>query len=220
MPLLRVSSSRSEPARQCPRRSCSCRCSSCKSPPAAVPVAVAAGFLLGEAPRCFRNRLPPERLVAVALSAWHAVGAAAVFALAGEPSATPAALPILAAALVAQYALELITTCIREVLVVRAPVGELVRAYRWVFAVDTLLDADRLLTASAAIVWPAAFLLTIPLLVPCGLRTRADGTNRQRARTFTRLPRDGPAARRRRRGRRRLHGKPQPARRRPRHISR
>ena len=134
-------------------------------PPAAVPVAVAAGFLLGEAPRCFRNRFPPERLVAVALSAWHAVGAAAVFALAGEPSATPAALPILAVALVAQYALELVTTCLREVLAVRAPVGELFRAYRWVFAVDTLLTPIGFLAASAAIVWPAAFVLTIPLLV-------------------------------------------------------
>jgi HD-GYP domain-containing protein (c-di-GMP phosphodiesterase class II) len=134
-------------------------------PPAAVPVAVAAGFLLGEAPRCIRNSFPPERLVAVVLSAWHAVGAAAVFALAGEPLPTPAALPILALALGAQYALEFITTCVREVLALGAPIRELIRAYRWVFAVDTLLTPVGFLTASAAIVWPASFVLTIPLLV-------------------------------------------------------
>jgi HD-GYP domain-containing protein (c-di-GMP phosphodiesterase class II) len=134
-------------------------------PPAAVPVAVAAGFLLGEAPRCFRDRFPPERLVAVTLSAWHAVGAAAVFAIAGEPRATPAALPILALALLAQYGLEFLTTSVREVLAVGAPIGELIRAYRWVFAVDTLLTPVGFLTASAAIVWPMSFVFTIPLLI-------------------------------------------------------
>jgi len=134
-------------------------------PPATVPAAVAAGFLLGEAPRCFRKRFPPERLVAVALSAWHAVGAAAVFAVAGEPPTTAAALPILAAALGAQYALELLTTSVRERLADRAPLRELVRAYRWVFTVDTLLTPIGFLTASAATVWAPAFLFTIPLLV-------------------------------------------------------
>ena len=54
-------------------------------PPALVPLAVAAGFLLGEIPELLRGHFHRERLAAVILSAWHSVGAAAVFALAGAP---------------------------------------------------------------------------------------------------------------------------------------
>jgi HD-GYP domain-containing protein (c-di-GMP phosphodiesterase class II) len=134
-------------------------------PPAAVPVAVAAGFVLGESPRWFRDRVPPERILAAALNGWHAVGAAGVFAAAGTPRPTAAALPVLALALLAQYAVELVTTCAREVLAFGAPLRELVRAYRWVFAVDTLLTPIGFLAASASLVWSASFLLTIPLFV-------------------------------------------------------
>jgi HD-GYP domain-containing protein (c-di-GMP phosphodiesterase class II) len=135
-------------------------------PPALVPVAVAAGFLIGELPGFVRHRFHPERVAAVVLSAWHAIGAAAVFALAGEQEATLSALPVLAAALLAQFAVEFATTCAREVPAAGASVSALARAYRWVFTVDTLLTPVGFLAAVAAeALWPGTFLLVAPLLL-------------------------------------------------------
>jgi HD-GYP domain-containing protein (c-di-GMP phosphodiesterase class II) len=135
-------------------------------PPALVPVAVAAGFLIGELPGFVRHRFHPERVAIVVLSAWHAVGAAAVFAVAGEQDATLSALPVLAAALLAQFFVEFVTTCAREVLAVGVPVGTLARAYRWVFVVDALLTPVGFLAAVASeALWPGTFLLVAPLLL-------------------------------------------------------
>jgi HD-GYP domain-containing protein (c-di-GMP phosphodiesterase class II) len=135
-------------------------------PPALVPAAVAAGFLIGELPGFVRQRFHPERVAIVVLSAWHAVGAAAVFAVAGEQNATLSALPVLAAALLAQFAVEFATTCAREVLAVGVPVATLARAYRWVFVVDALLTPVGFLAAVASeALWPGAFLLAAPLLL-------------------------------------------------------
>ena len=119
-------------------------------PPALVPIAVAAGFLIGELPGFVRHRFHPERVAVVVLSSWHAVGAAAVFAVAGEQSATLSALPVLAAALFAQFAVEFATTCAREVLAVGVPIATLARAYRWVFVVDALLTPVGFLAAVAS----------------------------------------------------------------------
>jgi HD-GYP domain-containing protein (c-di-GMP phosphodiesterase class II) len=135
-------------------------------PPALVPIVVAAGFLFGELPGLVRHRFHAERVAAVVLSAWHAVGAAAVFALAGEQEATLSALPVLAAALLAQFAVEFATTCAREVLAVGIPVVTLARAYRWVFVVDGLLTPIGFLAAVASeALWPGTFLLVAPLLL-------------------------------------------------------
>ena len=135
-------------------------------PPALVPVAVAAGFLIGELPGFVRHRFHPERVAIVVLSAWHAVGAAAVFAVAGEQAATLSALPVLAAALLAQFAVEFATTCAREVLAVGVPLATLARAYRWVFVVDALLTPIGFLVAVAsAALGLGTFLLVAPLLL-------------------------------------------------------
>jgi HD-GYP domain-containing protein (c-di-GMP phosphodiesterase class II) len=135
-------------------------------PPAFVPIAVAAGFLIGELPGFARQRFHPERVAIVVLNAWHAVGAAAVFAVAGEQQATLSALPVLAAALLAQFAVEFATTCAREVLAVGVPVATLARAYRWVFVVDALLTPIGFLAAVASqALWDGTFLLVAPLLL-------------------------------------------------------
>ena len=81
-------------------------------PPALVPIAVAAGFLSGSFPAS-PPRFHLERVAIVVLSAWHAVGAAAVFAVAGEQEATLSALPVLAAALLG-IRREFATTCARR----------------------------------------------------------------------------------------------------------
>ena len=134
-------------------------------PPALVPLAVAAGFLLGETPALMRGRFHRERLAAVVLNAWHSVGAAAVFALAGAPEPGMDALPVLAVALAAQFALEFVTTAVREALAGGAPVAALVRAYRWVFAVDAILTPLGFLAAIGSVVWAGSFLFAVPLLL-------------------------------------------------------
>jgi HD-GYP domain-containing protein (c-di-GMP phosphodiesterase class II) len=134
-------------------------------PAAVVPLAVAGGFLLGEIPQSFRQRLHMERLGAVVPSAWHAVGPAAVFAAAGGPDPTPEALPVLAIAVAAQFALEFVTTTIREALAVGVPIRTLASAYRWVFAVDLLLTPVGFLAAAGATQWSGSFLLVLPLVL-------------------------------------------------------
>jgi HD-GYP domain-containing protein (c-di-GMP phosphodiesterase class II) len=133
-------------------------------PPAVVPVAVAAGFLLAEAPQYFRRPFHAGRLAAFIPSAWHAVGAAAVFAAAGSPAPTFDALPVLAVALAAQFALELVTYTVREMFGVGVPIATLVRAYRWVFTVDSLLTPIGFLAAVAGAEWSGSFLLVLPLI--------------------------------------------------------
>ena len=135
-------------------------------PPALVPIAVAAGFLTGEVPGFVRHRFHLERVAVVVLSAWHAVGAAAVFALAGDQEPTLSALPVLGAALLAQFGVEFATTCAREVPTGGPSVSTLMRAYRWVFTVDTLLTPIGFLAAVAAeVLWDGTFLLVAPLLL-------------------------------------------------------
>jgi putative nucleotidyltransferase with HDIG domain len=133
-------------------------------PPALVPLAVAAGFVVGGLPDLLRGRFHAERLGAVILSAWHAVGAAAVFAAAGAPEPTLAALPILGLALLVQFATDFGTTAVREILAVGVPVRTIVGAYRWVFTVDALLTPIGFLAAVAAALWSGAFLLALPLI--------------------------------------------------------
>jgi HD-GYP domain-containing protein (c-di-GMP phosphodiesterase class II) len=133
-------------------------------PPAAVPIAVAGGFLLGEVPQYLRHRFHPERLGAVVLSAWHAVGAAAVFAVAGTPEPTFAALPVLALALTAQFALEVVASTARELVTLDAPLATLLAPYRWIFTVDALLTPIGFLAAVAGTQWAGSFLLVLPLV--------------------------------------------------------
>jgi HD-GYP domain-containing protein (c-di-GMP phosphodiesterase class II) len=134
-------------------------------PASIVPVAVAAGFLLGEIPQYFRRPFHAERLAAVVPSAWHSVGAAAVFAAAGSPAPTFEALPVLAVALAAQFGLELVTYTARDMLGVGVPIATLLRAYRWVFTVDSLLTPIGFLAAVAGAEWSGSFLLVLPLVL-------------------------------------------------------
>ena len=202
------SSSRSATARRCRRRSCSCRCCLRSRRPWS-PWPWPQGSCWGRFPRSLRGRFHRERLAAVVLNAWHSVGAAAVFALAGAPEPSMDALPVLAVALAAQFALEFVTTAVREALAVGAPVAALVRAYRWVFAVDAMLTPLGFLAAIGSVVWAGGFLFAVPA-APADPRLRAgtERADRQCARAFARLSRYGIPARRRGRGRRCVHGQP------------
>ena len=75
------------------------------------------------------------------------------------------ALPVLAVALAAQFALEFVTTAVREVLAAGAPLATLVGAYSWVFAVDAMLTPLGFLAAIASVVWAGSFIFAVPLLL-------------------------------------------------------
>jgi HD-GYP domain-containing protein (c-di-GMP phosphodiesterase class II) len=72
---------------------------------------------------------------------------------------------VLAVALAAQFALELVTYTARDMLGVRVPIATLLRAYRWVFTVDSLLTPIGFLVAVAGAEWSGSFLLVLPLVV-------------------------------------------------------
>ena len=122
-----------------------------------VAPAVAAGFLLGAAPDHLRRRIPFERSLHYLANSWHALGAAIVLALLGEPSAGP----VLAVALIAQFGVEFVTagTLIRAGNPIR--LRDLASLMSWVFLVDAALAPVGL---ALAMVGDYGFALAVPLV--------------------------------------------------------
>src|SRR3954447_23160211 len=58
-------------------------------PPVAVPIAMAAGLCLGTLADVLAGRCHPDRMLSSIGDAWHAVGPALVFAIAGAPDPAP-----------------------------------------------------------------------------------------------------------------------------------
>jgi diguanylate cyclase (GGDEF)-like protein len=83
-------------------------------PAATVPAWVATGFLLAAFAADLRRGAHPERLLTSLADSWHAVGPALVLALAGEPTASLSALPILCLALLVQCGTDLLSATARE----------------------------------------------------------------------------------------------------------
>ena len=122
-----------------------------------VAPAVAAGFLLGAAPDHLRRRIPFERSLHYLANSWHALGAAIVLALLGEPSAGP----VLAVALLAQFGVEFVTAgaLIRAAHPIR--LRDLASLMSWVFLVDAALAPVGLALAA---VGDYGFALAVPLV--------------------------------------------------------
>jgi HD-GYP domain-containing protein (c-di-GMP phosphodiesterase class II) len=129
-----------------------------------VPIAVAAGFVLGHTPDVLRGRFPPERVSILVGNAWFSLGPVAVFLAFGEPDPTPAAWAVLALALVAQLATDLVASTVREWFALGIHPRDLLHPLFWVFMIDALLAPVGLATSIAALVTKAAVLLTLPLL--------------------------------------------------------
>jgi len=122
-----------------------------------VAPAVAAGFLLGAAPDHLRRRIPFERSLHYLANSWHALGAAIVLALLGEPSAGP----VLAVALIAQFGVEFVTAgaLIRAANPIR--LRDFASLMSWVFLVDAALAPVGLALAA---VGDYGFALAVPLV--------------------------------------------------------
>ena len=107
----------------------------------------------------------PERVAALVGSAWYSVAPAVVFVAAGEPHVGRQAVPVLVAAVAAQFIGDFVLTVAREWTALGVPPASLVRPFAWIFAVDALLTPVGFALALAAAAWPPAVLCVLPLLI-------------------------------------------------------
>ncbi len=143
-------------------------------PPAQLPLWVALGGLLGQVPEYALGIVPVERMLVVIGSSWYALGPALVFELAGAPAATTSLHTqlLLAAAVAAQFAVDLTSSAARERMALGVPVRQLGSLVSLVFVIDLVLAPLGLLAAIGAREGQAALILPLPLLFVIGLSTR------------------------------------------------
>jgi HD domain-containing protein len=108
-------------------------------PTPTVPLFVALGNLLGEAPDYLRGARHPERAVMALGDGWHAVGPAVVLVAAGATDPALADWPIYLLALAAQFGFDLAASALREGFELGLPAASSLRDQMWISAVDALL---------------------------------------------------------------------------------
>jgi putative nucleotidyltransferase with HDIG domain len=130
-------------------------------PPEQVPLAVAAGALLGEVITSRSSRRPLHRKAVLALvNSWHAIGPALVLAAAGAPDPRWDHAPLYVLALALDVVGSAGSVMLRQRLAFGTRPKTLLRYLGWVSLVDVLLAPVGLVAAVA----PAAFLAVIPLM--------------------------------------------------------
>jgi diguanylate cyclase (GGDEF)-like protein len=121
-------------------------------PPALVPVVPLAGLIGAASIARLRDPERRERLPVLAGSAWHAMGPAVVFAVAGVGVGAPAlgVLGVCAIALLAQFGCDTAASWVRNVYGLGVPAGKLARALRFTFLADLMLAPIGVAAALAA----------------------------------------------------------------------
>ena len=142
-------------------------------PPGVVPLAVASGLVASTAVDVAMRRASARRIVSAVPDGWHALGPAVVLVAAGSPRIGFDALLLLAAALAAGCAVDLISSLARMQLTaampgLRALAGVMVQ----VWSVDACLAPLGFLAASATEHGLAAVLFVLPLAVLLWLLAR------------------------------------------------
>ncbi len=133
-------------------------------PVGVVPLCVALGFVLCAAVDLARGRLNGERALLEIFSAWHALGPAAVLAVAGEPDPTWGVLPVLGLALAAQFALDFASSAARARFAFGVAPRQQLRATAPVYVVDLALAPAGFMFAVVAFDQPYALVLVLPLV--------------------------------------------------------
>ena len=174
-------------------------------PPAAVPVAVAAGLGLATLVDIVRGRAHPVRLLSAIGDSWHAVGPALVFAVAGAPSPTDDHWLVLVPALGAHLLVDTVSALGREWFGRGIAPSLQLRAMSWVYGLDLLLAPIAFLAVIAPVPEHRGWLLLSPVAaVLAGLvldrrlrieeeTARVDALRRERARLQAVLRRVGSA---------------------------
>jgi HD-GYP domain-containing protein (c-di-GMP phosphodiesterase class II) len=133
-------------------------------PTGIVPLAVAAGVILGSLADYARGGLHFERVFMRLVNCWHALGPALVLGLAGEPVPKLGHWPLYTLALGSQFALDYGSAALREWSALGVPPKVQFRAMAWVYMIDTGLATTGLAVAFAATDSPYGVLLAVPLV--------------------------------------------------------
>ena len=133
-------------------------------PAGLVPLAVAAGVVLGSLTEYARGALHLERVFMRLVNCWHALGPALVIGLAGEPEPSLGDWPLYVAALGAQFALDYGSAALREWTALGVPPKVQLRAMGWVYMIDGGLGTVGLAVAFASVDSPYGVLLAVPLV--------------------------------------------------------
>jgi diguanylate cyclase (GGDEF)-like protein len=142
-------------------------------PPATVPLAVAAGLVVGNAVDSVLGRVPPRRVLSAVPDAWHSVGPTMVLLAAGSPRIDFSELPLLAAAFAAGCLVDLTTSLVRMRLAGVVPELRLqVKVIGLVWAVDAALAPLGFLAAVVARRHDLAILFVLPLAFLLALLAR------------------------------------------------
>jgi putative nucleotidyltransferase with HDIG domain len=132
-------------------------------PPGAVPLLAAAAYIAGEVPDYLRGRQHPERIVVAVANSWYAIGPALVVAMAGGIDGLRD-WPVLAIALVAQFAADAAMNSPREWFELGASPRAQLPSALWTYGVDALLSSVGFAAGLASLHEPYAFLLMLPLV--------------------------------------------------------
>jgi hypothetical protein len=141
-------------------------------PTSAVPLATAAGIVLGGVPPIARRQVHLDRLLVLPANAWFAFGPVAVLVGAHAQTLDLTRWPILVGALGAQFACDFVFSSVLFSLARGVPPALHLRAMSWVWIVDALLAPLGLLAALATVHHSYAFLLVLPLPVLLSLFAR------------------------------------------------
>jgi HD-GYP domain-containing protein (c-di-GMP phosphodiesterase class II) len=129
-----------------------------------APALVAAGFIAGKLPDQLRGAWHRERIALSLVSSWFAVGPVLVLWALGEPAPTVSHLPIVGAALAAQFAFDFAGSAARGCAGLGLPVRVLPGMLAPAWLVDLTLTPLGLVLAEVGRVEPYAFLLGLPLM--------------------------------------------------------
>jgi len=133
-------------------------------PAPVVPLLVGAALVASRLPSYARGEIAPGGVVVTLSDAWHAVGPAAVFAIAGVTGPEWSEWPAYALALAAQFAVDYAGIIVRYRIAFGIRMETLLDELRTIYIVDALLAPIGLLTAFACADWPWAFVLLLPLV--------------------------------------------------------
>jgi HD-GYP domain-containing protein (c-di-GMP phosphodiesterase class II) len=129
-----------------------------------VPVAVAAGVLLGSLDEHVRGSLSLGRVPMRIVFAWYAVGPALVLGIAGEGGPRLSDWPLYVLALLSQFALDTLCAAGREWLALGVRPSVQLRAMVWVYAIDAGLAPIGLAVAFTTESSAYGVLLALPLV--------------------------------------------------------
>ena len=129
-----------------------------------VPLAVAAGVVLGSLDEHVRGSLSLPRVGTRVVFAWYAVGPALVLGLAGERGPQLSDWPLYVLALLSQFALDTLCAAGREWLALGVRPSVQLRAMVWVYAIDAGLAPIGLAVAFASESSPYGVVLALPLV--------------------------------------------------------